>query len=324
MIQLCDLSGELIGHATLGDAAEIMSRHLRRLVPASLIVFYVRDLGSDVLAPAHISGVEADLLRGIRMPLGHGLSGWVAANRTIMVNANPALDLGDCLDRLPARLESALSIPLIMDDELIGVLTMYATAPGAFSEEHRRAVQTIASQLAACLRQATSFEQERALRLRDQLTGLPNALYLSHLSPLCSVSLSQPRLAFGVLCLAIEGESGDSQCQTDLLNAVVAATRPVLRSTDLVFQYSSRELVILMADSTPSVTGKIADRILESVFRDCAQVPWQLRAGLACAPTDGGSVGELLNSARTRMSEQAPGRLAHTDGAHQPAVTTTH
>jgi putative nucleotidyltransferase with HDIG domain len=315
MLQLCDLSGELIGHATLGDAAEIMSRHLRRLVPASLIVFFVRDQGSDVLVPAHISGVEADFLKGIRIPLGHGLSGWVAANRTIMVNANPALDLGDHLHRLPTRLESALSIPLIMDDELICVLTMYTAVPGAFTDDHRRAVQTVASQIAACVRQATSFEQDRASRLRDHLTGLPNALYLSHLSALRGVSDSQPGLAFGVLCLAVGGDNGDGQPPADLLKAVAAATRSALRSTDLVFQCSRGELVILMADSTPAVTHKIADRILEAVLSDCSLVRSQIRAGLACAPADGRSVGELLNSARTRTREQGPGWPAHTDSA---------
>ncbi|MBE3095631.1 MAG: HD domain-containing protein, partial [Planctomycetes bacterium] len=303
MLQLCDLSGELIGHATLGDAAEIMSRHLRRLVPASLIVFFVRDPASDILTPAHVSGLEGDILKGLRIPLGHGLSGWVAANRTTMVNANPALDLADHLPRLLTRLESALSTPLIIDDELIGVLTMYAAAPGAFTDDHRRAVQTVAWQIAACVRQATSFEQTRASQLRDQLTGLPNALYLSHLSALRCAPDSQPGLAFGVLCLAVEADTGNGQHQADQLKAAAAATRSALRSTDLVFRSSSRELVIVMADSTPLVTHQIADRILDAVAHGCGLVRPQIHAGLACAPADGGSVGELLDSARKRTSE---------------------
>jgi len=320
MLQLCDLLGELIGHATLEDAAEIISRHLRRLVPASLIAFFVRDQSSDVLAPVHVSGGEVDFLKGIRIPLGHGLSGWVAANRTTMVNANPALDLGDYLRRLPMHLESALSIPLVMDDELIGVLTMYSAVPGAFTDDHRRAVQTVAPQIAACMRQATSFERDRASQLWDHLTGLPNARYLSHLSALRGVSDSQPGLAFGVLCLAVEGDNGDAQPRADLFKAVVAATRPVLRSTDLVFQCGSRELVILMADSTPAVTHTSADRILEAVFSDCPLVRSQIRAGLACAPADGRSIGDLLHTARTRASEHNPGQPAHTDSAHPSSV----
>jgi putative nucleotidyltransferase with HDIG domain len=41
ILQLCDLSEIVGGHAALDDLAHLLSRHLRRMSPASLVVFYV-------------------------------------------------------------------------------------------------------------------------------------------------------------------------------------------------------------------------------------------------------------------------------------------
>ena len=43
----------------------------------------------------HASGEHAELVNGLRIPLGQRLTGWVGANRQTILNSDPVLDLGD-------------------------------------------------------------------------------------------------------------------------------------------------------------------------------------------------------------------------------------
>jgi hypothetical protein len=116
----------LAGHASISDTAEMIVRYLARLIPSTLCVFYIYDSSKDELEAQFSSGDGAGVVRGMRVELGHGLSGWVAANRRTIVNSNPILDLGDLARSDTASLRSSLSAPLLARDELIGVITLYS------------------------------------------------------------------------------------------------------------------------------------------------------------------------------------------------------
>src|SRR4051812_24433095 len=81
MLTLYELSRAVTGQVSLGDACDVIAKHLGRLVPWSLCVFYVYDRTSDDLEAKHVVGDGAARVRGLRMSLGKRLSGWVAANR---------------------------------------------------------------------------------------------------------------------------------------------------------------------------------------------------------------------------------------------------
>jgi diguanylate cyclase (GGDEF)-like protein/putative nucleotidyltransferase with HDIG domain len=305
LLVLCGLADGLGGRATLDDVAEVMTRHLKRMVPAPLVVFYLLDERSGDLVARHASGFADSRLDGLRIPLGAGLSGWVAANRTTIVNSNPALDFGERLDRLSPRLESALSTPLISENQLIGVLTLYAATRDAFADDHRRVVEFVARQIAGALWSATMFEQNIESTLRDAVTGLPNARSLSQLLASRGFADTQMSLSFGVLCFAVEpDEAPDLAAGDTLLVRVAAATKKVLRATDLVFRYSDHELVILMPDTSPMVTRRIAQRVVASVEGTPTGFELPIQVGLAFAPADGRTIDELMGKARSRLERQ--------------------
>ena len=81
MLALYQLAQGLTAHLDVPDAAELIAKHLRRVVPASTIVFYIYDTLADELYVAHAAGDGASHFAGLRIPRGQRLSGWVAANR---------------------------------------------------------------------------------------------------------------------------------------------------------------------------------------------------------------------------------------------------
>ncbi len=85
------------------------------------------------------------------MRVGERLIVRVAANRQAIVNSNPVLDLDDAASTAGPTLKSCLSVPLTSGDALVGVLTLYATTPHAFTEDQSRLMQMIGAQVAHAL-----------------------------------------------------------------------------------------------------------------------------------------------------------------------------
>jgi putative nucleotidyltransferase with HDIG domain len=144
---LPDLEEALDGHWTSSEIAEILARQVRRIVPFSLCVFYVYDVRKDELVARHITGEAKHLIGDLRISRGERLSGWVAANRQSILNSDPALDLDEVSKRTTPPLRTTVSVPVIANGELLGVLTLYS-ATEKFTDQDRQVVET-AARLAA-------------------------------------------------------------------------------------------------------------------------------------------------------------------------------
>jgi putative nucleotidyltransferase with HDIG domain len=136
------------GDASMADVLSLASGLVRELAPNTTIGWYVMDEGSGYLALRHVSGPAAAQISGAALRLGEGVSGWVAANRQVMINSEASLDLGDQA-RSGLSLRHALSIPLITRESLVGTITLYAGT--TFTESQSRLVQVIAPHLAQAI-----------------------------------------------------------------------------------------------------------------------------------------------------------------------------
>ena len=132
------------GDASLGDVLSLASGLMRDLAPSATIGWYVIDDGNAYVTLRHASGPSARQLTGTTIRVGDGVSGWVAANRQVMLNSEASLDLGEqALSGSPLRY--ALSVPLITRESLVGTITLYAEA--VFTDSQSRLVQIIAPHL---------------------------------------------------------------------------------------------------------------------------------------------------------------------------------
>ena len=84
-----------------------------------------------MLIPEHVSGDNFRLFSSLRIPLGQGLSGWVAQNRKPIINGNPSVEPGYLNDPTKfSTLRSALAIPLEGLSGVVGVLALYHVGSG--------------------------------------------------------------------------------------------------------------------------------------------------------------------------------------------------
>lgn len=123
---------------------------LRNVVSYDVLVVYVRR--AESLVPEYLEGDDYRLFVSLEIPMGAGLSGWVAENGKAIVNGNPSVEPGYLND--PSRfsvLRSALAVPLISAHGIEGVLSLYLTGPDAFTTEHLEALTSLGPILAGAL-----------------------------------------------------------------------------------------------------------------------------------------------------------------------------
>ncbi len=97
------------------------------------------------------------------VPEGYGIVGWLRASRqSLLVH-----DFEAEIDRLPARPtyiserppRSAVFLPLVGADTVIGAISIQSPQPDAFNESHLRLLAILANQSAAALRNARLYER---------------------------------------------------------------------------------------------------------------------------------------------------------------------
>src|ERR1700722_314672 len=89
---LFELSQDLGASLSLVETLSVFSVKLRSLVPYDAIAIYVRR--NDELIPEYVNGDNFRLFSSLRIPVGQGLSGWVAQNKKPIVNGNPSVEPG--------------------------------------------------------------------------------------------------------------------------------------------------------------------------------------------------------------------------------------
>jgi putative nucleotidyltransferase with HDIG domain len=116
-------------------------------------VLYTVDHGSSDLV-AFMSSPPDDLFHHVRIPLGKGVSGWVAANRQSIIDSDAALDLGTHDRKFVGSY--CMSAPIIAEyDKLLGVLTIYGRSTDRFTERDRAVLELAAFAIATALTTAT-------------------------------------------------------------------------------------------------------------------------------------------------------------------------
>ena len=99
-----------------------------------------------------MSGENFRLFSSLRIPLGEGLSGWVAQNHKAILNGNPSVEPGYLNDPTKySTLRSALAMPIEGSSGMAAVLALYRSAQDAFTAEDLRVVEAVAAGLGGAI-----------------------------------------------------------------------------------------------------------------------------------------------------------------------------
>ncbi len=306
---LFELSQDLGASLSLGETLSVFSVKLRRLVPYDAIAIYVKR--GQELIPELVSGDNHRLFSSLRIPLGSGLSGWVAQNRKPIINGNPSVEPGYLNDPTKfSTLRSALAIPLEGLAGVVGVLTLYHAETDAFTSDHLRILLAISSKMALAIENALKYEQAESSATTDYLTGLPNArsLFLQ-----LDRELARCKRDSSSLVVMVSDMDGFKQINdrfghlegNRVLRLFAQALKDSCREYDYVARMGGDEFVVVAPGLTLDASTKKADSLRELARQAghevCSEDILSLSVGIALYPEDGKDAEAMLAEADRRM-----------------------
>jgi putative nucleotidyltransferase with HDIG domain len=144
---------------TLEDMISLLAVRIRRFVPHDSLAVYV--LKGDILIPEFVSGDNFRLFSALRIPVGEGLSGWVAQNSKPILNGNPSVEPGYLNDPTKySTLRSALAVPLEGKSSVVGVLALYRVEADAFTREDLNLLRAATSAFGAAIENCLCYSRE--------------------------------------------------------------------------------------------------------------------------------------------------------------------
>ncbi|MBV9771643.1 MAG: GGDEF domain-containing protein, partial [Bryobacterales bacterium] len=243
--------------------------------------------------------------------LGQGLSGWVAENRTPIVNGNPSVEPGYLNDETKfTTMRSALAVPLAGLNGTVSVLTLYRTERDAFSNDHLRILLAIVPKLALSIENALRFQQAESSASTDYMTGLPNArsLFL-HLD----AELARCRRLDAPLAVLVCDMNGFKQVNDKyghlegnrVLHLVAKKLKECCREYDYVARMGGDEFVLVLpglgADRMAGQIQRLKAITSEAGREIFAEHALSLSIGHSMFPEDGSDADRLLSEADRRM-----------------------
>jgi diguanylate cyclase (GGDEF)-like protein/putative nucleotidyltransferase with HDIG domain len=308
---LFELAQTLGNSLSLRETLSVVAIRLKEMIPYDLIVFYVCQ--DQKLVPRYVHGVDYDLFRSLEMPIGQGISGWVAQNKKPIINGDPMAEskhLGD-----PTRvsvLRSTLSIPLQGRDGVAGVLTLYLKEKQAFTKDHLRMLMAASSKLGLSVENSLQFEKAQDSASTDFLTGLPNARSIcAHLDTELARSERSGQPLAVLLCdlngFKTVNDNFGHLVGNKLLEEIARNFRTVCREYDLVGRLGGDEFVLVLPEFTTTTVRELLPRIELAVVEAgrvvCGKKVVTVSVGAAFYPQNGVTAEELLSEADRGMYE---------------------
>jgi diguanylate cyclase (GGDEF)-like protein len=247
----------------------------------------------------------------LRIPIGEGLSGWVAHNNKPILNGNPSVEPGYLDDAsLFTQLRSAVSVPLEGVNGVIGALTLYHNGKDSFSKDHLRVLLALSPKLALSVENALRYQSAESSATTDYLTGLPNArsLFLQLDSEVSRCKRGDDSLAVIVCDLDGFKQVNDRLghlAGNRVLQMVARGLRESCREYDYVARMGGDEFVLILPKLPPELASARIDQIaevIEEIGREIgAEDGLGVSIGEAYYPADSGEAEGLLAEADRRM-----------------------
>jgi diguanylate cyclase (GGDEF)-like protein/putative nucleotidyltransferase with HDIG domain len=308
---LFELAQTLGNSLSLKETLSVVAGRVKEMVPHDGVVFYVCQDGK--LVPKYVHGVDYELFTSIEIPLGLGISGWVAQNEKPIINGDPAAEtrhLGD--PSLVSALQSALSVPLRGRESVAGVLSLYLRERQGFTNEHLRMLLAASSKLGLSVENALQYEKAQDTARTDFLTGLPNARAICvHLEK----EISRSRRAGNTLAVLMCDLNGFKRVNdgfghlagNKLLQEIAKRLQAASREYDQVGRLGGDEFVFVLPEmkqeSVEQLKTRLQATVTEAAHSVCGEETVTVSIGCAFYPQDGSSAEELLSEADRRMYE---------------------
>ena len=310
LYELAQALGSSLGVA---ETMALISPKLADIVPFSCCALVLYHDESETQRCRFATGVESEIVQALTIRDGHGLTGWVARNRSPLVNARPSADFeaaGEPADQ--TSLGPALVCPLVFNERFIGTISVSHVEPPVYTDDHRRLLDQISEQAAAVLYNSMVFEQTREDSLTDSLTDLPNTRFMfMHLTrELARAERLKSEVSLLVMDLDNFKDINDTyghHAGDRALRDVAGVLRAAIRPYDICVRYAGDKFIVVLSGCGGEETERKRVELQQAVDslqfepRPDRMLPLAISIGAAIFLHDGDSYEALLATADSLM-----------------------
>jgi signal transduction histidine kinase len=205
LARLQALTDAALAHLQLDELLGALVERTRALLAVDTCAVLLLDEKTNELVAGAAVGLEQEVERGVRIPLGEGFARRVAAQKRPVVLDD--VDRADLLDPILREqgLESMLGVPLLVGGSVIGVLHVGVLRHRRFADDEVGLLQLAADRAAVAIEHARLYEAERQARRRIEHVQAVTDAALAHLEleELLAVLLPRIRTILGADTCAV-------------------------------------------------------------------------------------------------------------------------
>ncbi|HET8568073.1 MAG TPA: diguanylate cyclase [Candidatus Limnocylindria bacterium] len=315
---------EAYTQARAQDLLGSIFRVATELVRGERASLMLRADGSAEFVIARAIGLAEEVQRQVRVREGEGIAGKVAASKRSLLVRGGAADAPARSGHTDYRTGSFVSVPIVVDDELKGVLNVAdpIDAP-AFGETDLETLELLAKHIGQCLVQQEQDEALERLAETDPLTWLFNRRHFDRRLEAETNRAVRAQHLLALLIIDVDhfkhiNDRYGHRVGDQVLKGVASAIKQAVRVYDVPTRYGGDEFAILLPEADTDSASRVARRILERAAQ-LASVPElaaagervSLSIGIATFPRPSAEPGGLVEAADTAMyrAKQAGGGL---------------
>lgn len=259
---------EILSSLDPDRVCRIIERECRKIFDVDFFFLALVDRDTHELRVLHRAERGQDPRVSV-LPIGEGLASWIVRNkRGILVE-----DFTQPTPGLPFRptvvepgIRSALAVPLIVEDRVVGVLSIQSRRDHAYDDHLLSVLTTIAQQAAVALENARHY----AMATVDSLTGLFLRDYFFRRLEEEYSRAARYGGAFAVLMLDLDAFKTINDRHGHLagdryLRALGQTIRTRLRAADLACRYGGDEFCLLLPETDLEGARPIAERLRAAI-----------------------------------------------------------
>jgi anti-sigma regulatory factor (Ser/Thr protein kinase)/putative methionine-R-sulfoxide reductase with GAF domain len=193
--ELQRISDAALASLSMDELLRELLERIAAIVGSDTAAFLLLDEVSGDLVAQAAKGIEEEVEQGVRIPVGRGFAGRIAAERRAVFIED--VDHADILNPILREkgIRSLLGVPLLIEGRVIGVMHVGSLVPRIFTVDERDLLQLAADRAALAIEQAALYEQRRVAEalqrqlLPDELTGVTGLELASRYLPASGESL---------------------------------------------------------------------------------------------------------------------------------------
>jgi diguanylate cyclase (GGDEF)-like protein len=261
-------------------------------------------------------GEDAQSLKGLRIPMGEGVAGWVASTGNPLIVPDVALDAHwSAFSRAhpDLQIQSIACVPVRSGDRTLGVIQLLNSKLDLLSEYSISFLRLLCDYAAIAIQNARSVKLIHELTITDDCTSLFNARHLyTMLDEQVALAAARRETQFSLLFVDLDHfkEVNDTHGHligSRLLAEVGSLMKRVLGPGNSCFRYGGDEFVALLPalskKAALAATMRLWEALRKERFLTAQSLSLSLAGsfGLATFPEDGANVQAIIRAADTMM-----------------------